>query len=49
MADLRHRLDKETRKRHFPEMEGGKGSRHRQSTPESRKKFEDNWDKIFKK
>jgi hypothetical protein len=25
MADLRHKLDKETRKRHFPEMDGGKG------------------------
>jgi len=47
--DLRHKLDKETRKRHFPEMDGGKGSRQRQSTPESRKKFEENWDKIFKK
>ena len=49
LVDLRHKLDKETRKRHFPEMDGGKGSRQRQSTPESRKKFEENWDKIFKK
>ena len=49
MTDLRHKLDKETRRRHFPEMDGGKGSRQRQSTPESRKRFEDNWDRIFKK
>ena len=44
-----HKLDKATRDRHFPEKNGGKGSRPRTSTAESRKKFADNWDKIFGK
>ena len=42
-----HKLDKATRDRHFPESNGGKGSRPRTSTAESRKKFADNYDKIF--
>ena len=44
-----HKLDKATRDRHFPESNGGKGSRPRKSTAESRKKFADNYDKIFGK
>lgn len=44
-----HKLDKATRDRHFPELNGGKGSKPRNSTTESRKKFNDNWDKIFGK
>lgn len=44
-----HKLDKATRDRHFPESNGGKGSRPRTSTAESRKKFADNYDKIFGK
>ena len=33
-----HKLDKATRDRHFPESNGGKGSRPRKSTAESRQK-----------
>jgi len=44
--DMRHKLDKETRQRHFPEYDGGKGSRQRKSKPESRDKFKVNYDKI---
>ena len=44
-----HKLDKATRDRHFPESNGGKGSKPRNSTAESRKKYHDNWDKIFGK
>ena len=44
-----HKLDKATRDRHFPESNGGKGSKPRTSTAESRKKYADNWDKIFGK
>ena len=44
-----HKLDKATRDRHFPESNGGKGSKPRNSTPESRKKYQENWDKIFGK
>jgi len=46
MSDMRHKLDKETRQRHFPEYDGGKGSRPRRSTSESRDKFKANYDKI---
>jgi stalled ribosome alternative rescue factor ArfA len=46
MSDMRHKLDKETRQRHFPEYDGGKGSRQRKSTSESRDKFKANYDKI---
>ena len=44
-----NKLDKATRDRHFPETNGGKGSKPRTSTAESRKKYEDNWEKIFGK
>ncbi len=44
-----HKLDKATRDRHFPESNGGKGSKPRNSTAESRKKYQENWDKIFGK
>ena len=44
-----NKLDKATRDRHFPESNGGKGSKPRNSTAESRKKYHDNWDKIFGK
>ena len=36
MADHRGKLDKETRDRHFPETNGGKGSLPRKSTKSSR-------------
>ena len=49
MADLRHKLDKETRKRHFPEMDGGKGSKPRRAAEETRKAYAEGWDRIFKK
>jgi hypothetical protein len=39
-------LDKETRNRHFPESNGGKGSRARKSTPESRDRFKAAYDAI---
>jgi hypothetical protein len=44
-----NKLSKETRDRHFPELNGGKGSKRRTETNESRKKYEDNYDKIFSK
>ena len=44
-----HKLDKETINRHFPEKNGGKGDKPRNSTAESRKRYEDNYDKIFGK
>ncbi len=44
-----HKLDKATRDRHFPEANGGKGSKPRNSTSDTRKKFNDNYDKIFGK
>lgn len=43
------KLSKETINRHFPEKNGGKGSKPRTSTAESRKRYSDNWDKIFGK
>ena len=43
---LVHKLDKETRDRHFPEYNGGKGSHARKSTPSSREVFKSNYDKI---
>lgn len=46
---LVHKLDKETRDRHFPEYNGGKGSYARKTTTESRKAFSDNYDRIFGK
>ena len=44
-----HKLDKATRDRHFPEANGGKGSKRRTETNESRKKYQENWEKIFGK
>lgn len=44
-----NKLDKATRDRHFPESNGGKGSKRRTETNESRKKYQENWDKIFGK
>lgn len=43
------KISKETRDRHFPELNGGKGSKPRNSSPESRKKYQENYDKIFGK
>ena len=47
MKDQRGKLDKETRDRHFPELNGGKGSRPRKFTKSSTKAYADNWDRIF--
>mgnify|MGYP003631862199 FL=1 len=41
-----HKLDKETRNRHFPESNGGKGSHARKSTVESRTVYKSNYDDI---
>lgn len=47
MPDQRGKLDKETRDRHFPELNGGKGSLPRKFTKSSRQAYSDNWDRIF--
>jgi len=47
MTDHRGKLDKETRDRHFPELNGGKGSKPRKSTADSRKAYSDGWERIF--
>ena len=47
MPDQRHKLDKETRDRHFPEYNGGKGSKPRNSTAQSRQAYKDGWERIF--
>jgi hypothetical protein len=47
MADHRHKLDKETRDRHFPEYNGGKGSRPRKFATNSSQSYKDGWDRIF--
>jgi hypothetical protein len=47
MADHRHKLDKETRDRHFPEYNGGKGSRPRKFASNSSQSYKDGWDRIF--
>jgi hypothetical protein len=44
--DLFKKLDKETRDRHFPEKNGGKGSQARKSTKSSREAFKSNYDNI---
>jgi len=44
-----HKLDKETRNRHFPESNGGKGSHARKTTAESRQAYRDSYDRIFGK
>ena len=50
MPDYRHKLDKKTADRHFPEWShGGKGSHARKTTVESRARYSANWDKIFGK
>ncbi len=47
---LVHKLDKETQKQHFPNhhanLNGGKGSGTRTSTPETREKFKSGYDGI---
>ena len=47
--DMRHKLDKKTQDRHFPEMHGGKGSSPRKSTKSTRELYADNYDRIFNK
>jgi len=50
MPDLRHKLDKKTADRHFPNWaHGGKGSHARKSSTDSRARYSANWDKIFGK
>jgi len=50
MPDYRHKLDKKTANRHFPNWDhGGKGSHARKTTVESRAQYSANWDKIFGK
>jgi|TARA_R110000803_G_scaffold33059_2_gene72539 hypothetical protein len=44
--NLIHKLDKETRNRHFPEYNGGKGSHARKSTVKSRDVYKSNYDAI---
>ena len=41
-----NKLDKETRNRHFPESNGGKGSKDRTQTNETREKFKSGYDSI---
>jgi stalled ribosome alternative rescue factor ArfA len=50
MPDMRHKLDKKTADRHFPEWShGGKGSHARKSSTDSRAAYSANWDRIFGK
>jgi stalled ribosome alternative rescue factor ArfA len=50
MPDMRHKLDKKTADRHFPEWShGGKGSHARKTTTDSRAAYSANWDRIFGK
>jgi hypothetical protein len=50
MADNRHKLDKETVNRHFPEYDhGGKGSHARRYNSASKSAYADGWDRIFGK
>lgn len=44
--NLIHKLNKETRDRHFPESNGGKGSHARKSTVESRTVYKSNYETI---
>ena len=49
MADIRHKLDKQTANRHFPEYDhGGKGSHARKYDSASKSAYLDNYDRIFK-
>ena len=41
-----HKLSKETRDRHFPESNGGKGSKPRTSTQETRDNYKKGYDAI---
>jgi|TARA_R110000787_G_scaffold282412_1_gene394250 hypothetical protein len=41
-----HKLDKETQRRHFSDVNGGKGDRNRTSSTETRKAFKTNYDAI---
>ena len=42
-------LPKADIERHFPEKNGGKGAHARKSTAESRQRFRNNYDLIFRK
>ena len=44
--NMLHKLDKETRNRHFPESNGGKGSKPRTQTSETRAKYKSMYDQI---
>jgi len=45
-----HKLSKQDLNRHFPNIDhGGKGSTQRKSTLETRKNWDDNWERIFGK
>jgi hypothetical protein len=46
MANMLGKLDKETRARHFPESNGGKGSHARKSTKETREVYKTKFDAI---
>jgi hypothetical protein len=49
MPDMRHKLNKETAERHFPNWtHGGKGQHARKGNAQSRAAYRDNWDRIFK-
>ena len=49
MADIRHKLDKQTANRHFPEYDhGGKGSHARKYDSASKSAYSNNYDRIFK-
>ena len=50
MPDMRHKLDKKTADRHFPNWShGGKGDHARKSSTDSRARYSANWGKIFGK
>jgi hypothetical protein len=50
MPDYRHKLDKKTADRHFPNWShGGKGDHARKSSTDSRARYSANWDRIFGK
>jgi hypothetical protein len=50
MADNRHKLDKETVNRHFPEYDhGGKGSHARRYNSASKSAYAEGYDRIFGK
>ena len=46
MANMIHKLDKATQDRHFPEVNGGKGSHPRSSTKETREVYKAKFDAI---